>query len=36
MIHLCNSSIVAEILIDVCMGSRVIVGCWRVELWKIW
>jgi hypothetical protein len=28
MIHLYNSSIVAGILIDVCVGSWIIVGCW--------
>jgi hypothetical protein len=29
MIHLCNSSIIVEILIGVYMESRVIGGCWR-------
>jgi hypothetical protein len=29
MIHLCNSSIVVEILMGVYMGSRVIGGRWR-------
>jgi hypothetical protein len=29
MIHLCDSNIVAEILIGVYVGSRVIVGCWQ-------
>jgi hypothetical protein len=28
MIHLYNSSIVVGILIDACVGSRVIVGYW--------
>jgi hypothetical protein len=28
MIHLCNSSIVVDILVGVYLGSRVIGGCW--------